>query len=59
MIRISWTDRAVHRTKGERYIVCKIQQMKANLIGYMLRKNWLLNHVFDGKTEGGIGVKRR
>jgi hypothetical protein len=29
------------------------------LVGCILRKNWLLNHTFDGKTEGGIGVKRR
>jgi hypothetical protein len=35
------------------------KKMTANLVGCILRKNWLLNHTFDGKTEGGIGVKRR
>jgi len=37
---------------GERNILHTIKRRKANLIGYILRRNCLLTHVIEGKIEG-------
>jgi hypothetical protein len=64
MEKISWTDRmtneeVLHRVKEERNIVHTIKRRKANWIGHILRRNWLLKHVIEGKTEGRIEVNER
>jgi hypothetical protein len=56
MEKISWTDRVrneevLHRVKEERNIVLTIKRRKANWIGHILRRNCLLKHVIEGKTE--------
>jgi hypothetical protein len=61
---IIWTDRVRHeavlqRVKEERNILQAIKRMKGNCIGHMLRRNCLLKHVTEGKTEGRIGVTGR
>jgi hypothetical protein len=58
--KISWTDRVrneevLHRVKEERKIIHTVKRRKANWIGHILRRNCLLKHVIDRKTE----VKRR
>ena len=40
-----------HRVKEERNILRAIQRMKANWLGYILRRNCLLKHVIEGKIE--------
>jgi hypothetical protein len=55
--KISWTDRVrneevLHRVKEERNILHTIKGRKANWIGHILRRNCLLKHVIEGKTEG-------
>jgi hypothetical protein len=57
MEKISWTDRVrneevLQRVKEERNIVHTIKRRKANWIGHILRGNWLLKHVIEGKIEG-------
>jgi hypothetical protein len=50
MVKISWTE------EEERNIVHTIKRRKANLIGHMLRRNFLLKHAIEGKVEGRIEV---
>jgi hypothetical protein len=56
MEKISWTDRVrkevLHRVKDKRNIVQTVNRRKANWIGHILRRNCLLKHVIEGKTEG-------
>jgi hypothetical protein len=57
MEKISWTDcmrneEALHRVKEERNILHTIKGRKANWIGHILRRNFLLKHVIEGKLEG-------
>ena len=33
--------------------------MKGNWIGYVLRGNWLIKHVIEGKIEGRVEVRGR
>jgi hypothetical protein len=47
------------RVKEQRNIVHEIRKQKANGIGYILRRNCLLQRVTDGKIQGGIEVKGR
>jgi hypothetical protein len=60
-IEISWTERVksdqvVHRVKEERNILYTIQRRPTNWIFYILRRNYLLKHVIEGKIKGtGIG----
>jgi hypothetical protein len=54
MENISWTDRVrnedvLHRVKEERNILHTVKRWKANWIGHILRRNWLLKHVIEGK----------
>jgi hypothetical protein len=56
MEKISWTDRVrnkevLHRVKEERNIVHTIKRRKANWIGHVLRRHYLLKHVIEGKLE--------
>jgi hypothetical protein len=62
-MEISWTDRVknevLHRVKEERNILHTINRRKANWIGHMLRRNYLLKHVIEGKLEGRIEMTGR
>jgi hypothetical protein len=54
MKKISWTDRVrnegvLQRDKKERNILNTVQRRKAEWIGYILRGNFLLKHVSEGK----------
>jgi hypothetical protein len=42
-----------------RNILHKIKRGKANWIGYILRRNFLLKHLIEGKIEGTAGRERR
>ena len=62
--KISWTDRVrngevLQRVKEKRNIVQTIKGKKANWIGHILRRNCLVKHVIEGKTEGRIEVMGR
>jgi hypothetical protein len=64
MEKISWTDRVrneevLHRVKEERNILHSIKRTKANWIGHILRRNYVLKHVIEGKLEGRIEIKER
>ena len=39
------------KVKEEKKILPKIEQRKFNWIGHILCRNWVLKHVFEGKTE--------
>ena len=58
MEKISWTDRerneeVLLRVKEQRNILHEISKGKANWIGNILRRNWLLQRVVEGKIKGG------
>jgi hypothetical protein len=62
--KIGWTDRVRNvevssGVKGQRNILYTLKIRKANLIGYILRRNWLLKHVIEGKIERRIEVMER
>jgi hypothetical protein len=64
MEKISWTDRVrnaevLHRVKEEKNILHTIKRRMANWIGHILRRNCLLRHVVERKTEGTIEVTGR
>jgi hypothetical protein len=64
MERISWTDHVRNedvliRVKEQRNILHEIRKRKANWIGHILRRNFLLQRVIEGKIEGGIEVTGR
>jgi len=64
MEKISWTDRVRNkevllRVKEQRNILHEICKRKVNWIGYILRRNCLLQRVIEGKIQGGIEVKGR
>ena len=57
MEKISWTDRVrneevLQRIKGERNILRTLNRRKADWIGHILRMNFLLGHVTEGKMRG-------
>jgi hypothetical protein len=61
MEKISWTDHArneelLPRVKEQRNIPHEISKRKANWIGYILRRNCLLQQVIEGKVKGRIEV---
>jgi len=63
-MKISWADRmrneeVLQRVQEERNILHTTKRIKANPIGYILRRNCLLKHVTEGKTEGRTGVTGR
>jgi hypothetical protein len=64
MEKINWTDRVrkeevLLRVKEQRNILHEIRKRKANWIGYILRRNCLLQRVIEGKIQGGIEVTGR
>jgi len=64
MKKISWTDHVRNeevllRVKEQRNILHEIRKWKANWIGHILRRNWLLQRVIEGKIQGGIEVTGR
>jgi hypothetical protein len=64
MEKISLTDyvrneEVLLRVKEQRNIVHEISKRKSNWIGHILRRNCLLQHVFEGKIKGGIEVTGR
>jgi hypothetical protein len=64
MEKISWTDHmrneeVLLRAKEQRSILHEIRKQKTNWIGYILRRNCLLQRVTEGKIQGGIEVTGR
>jgi hypothetical protein len=62
MEKMGWTDRVrneeeLHRAKEKRNILQTAKRRKDNWIGCILRWNWLLKHVIEGKLEGRSGGK--
>ena len=47
------------RVKERRTILHEISKRKANWIGHILRRNYLLQQVIKGKIKGGIEVTGR
>jgi hypothetical protein len=47
------------RVKEQRNILHEISRWKANWIGHILRRNFLLRQVIEGKIKGGIEVTGR
>jgi hypothetical protein len=47
------------RVKEQRNIPHEIRKRKANWIGHILRRNYLLQRVIEGKIQGGIEVTGR
>ena len=45
--------------KEQRNILHEISKRKANWIGYILRRNCLLQRVIEGKTKGGMEATGR
>ena len=61
MEKISWTDHVRNeevllRVKEQRNILHEIRKRKANWIGHILRRNYLLQRVIEGKIKGGTDV---
>jgi len=61
-VKISWTDRVadeemLQRVKEERNIIHTIKRV--DLIGHILRRNCLLEHVIEGKIEGILKLRDR
>jgi hypothetical protein len=64
MEKISWIDHVRNKeilltAKEQRNILQEISKWKANWIGYILRRNCLLQWVIEGKIKGGIKVTGR
>jgi hypothetical protein len=58
-----WTDHVrnevLFRVKEQRNILYEIRKRKANWIGYILRRNCILQRVIEKKIKGGIEVTER
>jgi hypothetical protein len=62
MEKISRTDHVKNeeiRVKEQRNILHEISKRKANWIGHIVRRNFLLRQVIEGKIKGGIEVTGR
>jgi hypothetical protein len=64
MEKISWTDHVrkeevLLRAKEQRNILHEIRKRKANWIGHIMRRNFLLQWVIRGKIQRGIEVTER
>ena len=64
--KVSWTDRVrnkevLQRVKEQRNILHTGNRRMGNWIGHISRRNCLLKHVIEGKTEvtGGRGRRRK
>jgi len=61
MEKISWTDDVGNkdvllRVKKQRNILNEVRKRKANWIGHILRRNYFLLRVTEGKIEGWMEV---
>jgi len=61
MEKISWTDRVRNedvllRVKEQRNIVHTVQRRKANWIGHVWHRNYLVKQVIEGNVEGRMKV---
>jgi hypothetical protein len=57
MEKIIWTDHVrneevLRRIKGQKNILYEISKRKANWIDHILRRNYLLRQVIEGKING-------
>jgi hypothetical protein len=64
MEKVSWTDHVRNeevllRVSEQRNILHEIRKWKASSIGHILRRNYLLKQVIEGKIQGQIEVTRR
>jgi hypothetical protein len=64
MKKINWTDdvrneEALLKVKEQRNILHEISKRKANWIVHILRRNYLLQRVIEGKIKKEIKVLRR
>jgi len=64
MERISWTEHVRNeevllRVKEQRNILHEVSKRKAYWIGHILRRNFLLQRVIEGKIKGRIEVTGR
>ena len=64
MEKISWTDHVRNeevllRVKEQRNILHEIRKRKANWIGHILRRNFLLHRAIEGKIKSGREVTGR
>jgi hypothetical protein len=64
MEKISWTDHVRNgevllRVKEQRNILHEISKQKANWTGHILRRNYLLQRVTEGKRKGRMEVTGR
>jgi len=64
MEKISWTDHVRNeevllRVKEQMNILHEIRKRKTNWIGHILHRNYLLQRVIEGKTQGRIEVTGR
>ena len=64
MEKISWTDHVRNeevllRVNEQRNILHEIRKRKANWIGHILRRNYLLKQVIEGKIKGEMEVTKR
>jgi hypothetical protein len=61
--KISWTYRSknevLRKVTKERNILHTIKRSEANWIGHILRRNWLLKYVVEGKIEARIEAMGR
>ena len=55
----SLLEEVLLRVKEQRNILHEISKRKANWIGHILRRNFLLQRVIEGKIKGGIEVTGR
>jgi len=64
MEKISWTDHVRYEeglliVEEQMNILHEISKWSANRIGYILRRNCLLQQIIKGKIKRGIDVTRR
>jgi len=64
MEKISWTDHlrneeVLLRVKEHRNILYEISKRKANWIGHILRRDYILQRVIEGKIRGGDRSDRK
>jgi hypothetical protein len=64
MEEIIWTDHVKNeevllRVKEQRNILHEISKRKANWIGHIFRRNYILRQVIEGNIKGGIEVTGR
>jgi len=52
-------NEVLHRVKKATNFLNIIKRRKANSISHILGRNCLVKHVFEGKMDGRIKVKRR